>query len=503
MHRRACALLLLLSLPLCLPAQDLREFEKRVTEFTLGNGLHFIVLERHQAPVVSFHTCVNAGSVDDPKGKTGLAHMFEHMAFKGTEKIGTTNYPEEKKALDAVERIYDQLEAEQAKGARADPKKLSALEAETASAIEKAGSYVDPNAYPRIIEENGGVGLNAETGVDSTNYYYSLPANRIELWFLLESQRFLHPVFREFYKERDVVRMERRNRVESDPEGKLMEMLLATSFAAHPYREPTAGWASDIEHLRVEDARAFYAEHYVPANMTIGIAGDVRPAQVKRLADQYFSLLPSKPLPHPIFTVEPVQEGEKRVAVETPSQPFLAIVYKRPDQLEKDDPVFDVISGVLDAGRTGLLYQELVRDQRIALSAQCVATFPAGRYPNLFLVWVAPSSGHTVEENEAAVYGIIEGLKTQKVDAQTLARVKTKLRASVIRQLDNNSGMASELAFYYANYGDWRKLFTGLDEIDRITADDVQRVIRQYFTTSARAVAFTVPPAAPSQGGNQ
>ena len=143
-----------------------------------------------------------------------------------------------------------------------------------------------------------------------------------------------------------------------------------------------------------------------------------------------------------------------------------------------------------------------MRDQRIALSAQCVATFPAGRYPNLFLIWVAPSSGHTAEDNEAAVYGIIEGLKTQKVDAQTLARVKTKLRASVVRQLDNNSGMASQLTFYYANYGDWRKLFTGLDEIDRVTADDVQRVIRQYFTTSARTVAFTVPPPASSQGAN-
>ncbi len=503
MHRRVCALLLLASLPLCLPAQDVQEFEKRVTEFTLGNGLHFIVLERHQAPVVSFHTSVNAGSVDDPKGKTGLAHMFEHMAFKGTDKIGTKNYPEEKKALEAVDRIYDQLEAEQAKGPRADPGKLAALEAEAAAAIEKAGSYVDPNAYPRIIEENGGTGLNAETGVDSTNYYYSLPANRVELWFLLESQRFLHPVFREFYKERDVVRMERRNRVESDPEGKLMEMLLATSFAAHPYREPTAGWASDIEHLRVEDARAFFAEYYVPANITIGIAGDVRPAQVKRLADQYFSLLPSKPLPHPVFTVEPAQEGEKRVTVETPSQPFLAIVYKRPNQLEKDDPVFDVISGILDAGRTGLLYQELVRDKRIALSAQSTATFPAGRYPNLFLIWVAPSSGHTVEENETAVYGIIERLKAKKVDAQTLARVKTKVRASVIRQLASNEGMASELAFYHANYGTWRKLFTGLDEIDRVTADDVQRVIREYFTVSTRTVAFTVAPPAPSQGANQ
>jgi predicted Zn-dependent peptidase len=194
--------------------------------------------------------------------------------------------------------------------------------------------------------------------------------------------------------------------------------------------------------------------------------------------------------------VEPEQEGPKRVAVETPSQPFLAIVYKRPDQADKDDPVFDVINGVLDAGRTGLLYQELVRDKRIALSAVSTATFPAGQYPNLFLVWVTPSSGHTVEENEKAVYDIIERLKVQKVDDQTLARVKTKVRAGLIRQLDSNAGMASQLAFYHVNYGDWRKLFTGLEDINRVTADDVQRVVRQYFTESARTVASTVPPRA-------
>jgi predicted Zn-dependent peptidase len=477
---------LVLWLLVLLPAvrgQNLAEFEKRVTEFTLGNGLHFIVLERHEAPVVSFHTYVNAGSVDDPKGQTGLAHMFEHMAFKGTETIGSKNYAEEKKALEAVERLYGQHASEEALKA----------------AIDKANSYVDVNAYPRIIEENGGTDLNAQTGEDSTTYFYSLPANRIELWFLLESQRFLQPVFREFYKERDVVREERRMRVESNPEGKLVEMLLATAFSAHPYREPTAGWASDIEQLRVGDAQAFFRKYYVPANIAVGIAGDVNPAEARHLAEKYFGPLPSRPLPHPLRTVEPAQEGEKRVLVETPSQPFLSIVYKRPDQHDKDDPVFDVIAGILDSGRTGLLYEDQVRDRRIALSVQTDATFPGGKYPGLFLVFAVPSPGHTVEENEKAVYAVIERLKAAKVDRQTLARVKIKIRASVIRQLDNNPGMASELAFYYVNYGNWRKLFTGLDEINAVTADDVQRVVRQYFTGSARTVASTVAP----KGGAQ
>jgi predicted Zn-dependent peptidase len=475
-----CLLLFCLSV---IRGQNLAEFEKRVTEFTLSNGVHFIVLERHEAPVVSFHTYVNAGSVDDPKGETGLAHMFEHMAFKGTQTIGTKNYPEEKKALAEVERLLDR----------------HAPQAEVQAAIAKANSYVDVNAYPRIIEENGGTDLNAQTGEDSTSYFYSLPANRIELWFLLESQRFLDPVFREFYKERDVVREERRMRVESNPEGKLVEMLLATAFAAHPYREPTAGWASDIDQLRVGDAKAFFHEYYVPANLTIGIAGDVNPAEVRRLAEKYFGPLPARPLPPPLRTVEPAQDGEKRVVVETPSQPFLAIVYHRPDERDKDDPVFDVISGILDSGRTGLLYEDLVRDKRIALAAQTDATFPSGMYPSLFLIWVVPSPGHTVEENEKATEAVIERLKTEKVDAQTLARVKIKIRASVIRQLDNNPGMAEELAFYHVNYGNWRKLFTGLADINAVTADDVMRVARRFFVERARTVAWTAAP----KGGAQ
>jgi predicted Zn-dependent peptidase len=194
--RRTVAILALW--PCFLAGQSLKEFEKKVTEFTLPNGLHFIVCERHEAPVVSFHTYVNAGSVDDPSGRTGLAHMFEHMAFKGTATIGSLNWPAEKQAMQVIEQVYDRYDAERNKGHLADPAALKKLRAELTAAIEKANTFVDENLYPNIIEENGGVGMNASTGEDSTNYFYSLPSNRIELWFLLESSRFVRPVFREF-----------------------------------------------------------------------------------------------------------------------------------------------------------------------------------------------------------------------------------------------------------------------------------------------------------------
>ena len=496
---------LILLAPALLPAQSLKDFEKRVTEFTLGNGLHFIILERHEAPVVSFHSYVNAGSVDDPSGETGIAHMFEHMAFKGTETIGTKNWPAEKKAMDEVERIYDLVDSEKNKGLRADPKKLQALQDQLKAAMDKATEYVEENEYPRIIEQNGGVGMNAGTSEDSTNYFYNFPRNRLELWFLLESQRFYEPVFREFYKERDVVREERRMRIESSPQGKLVENLLATAFIAHPYRNSPAGWASDIENLRVPEAVRFYKKHYVPANITIAIAGDVDPKECKRLADKYFSIIPSGPAPGGPVTLEPEQQGEKRVQVESAAQPFMVIAFKRPNQNDKDDPVFDVLGDVLAGGRTGLLYKDLVRDKKIALGAAAQPTFPGGKYPDLFIFFLVPNSGHSIEENEKACYEIIERLKTQKVDEATLQRIRTKIRAGLIRKLDSNSGMAEEMTSYYVNYGDWRKLFTGIEEIDKVTADDVQRVAKQYLIPQTRTVVYTVPPAAPkaAAGGSE
>src|ERR1700730_7233798 len=494
---KSARLLVFLTLvPLLLAAQSLQDFEKRITEFTLPNGLHFIVFERHEAPVVSFHSYVNAGSVDDPGGQTGIAHMFEHMAFKGTETIGTKNYTLERQAMDEVEHIYDRYDAERNKGLKADAKKLEDLQQQLKAAMDKANSYVIPNAYPQLIEENGGVGMNAGTGEDATNYFYNFPRNRLELWFLLESQRFYDPVFREFYKERDVVREERRMRVESSPQGMLAEALLATAFAAHPYRNMPGGWASDIENFRLTEAVAFYKKYYVPSNITIGIAGDVDPKECRRLADKYFAILPPGPTPSGPRTVEPVQKGEKRVEVQSPAQPFMAIAYKRPDQLDKDDSVFDVLGEILAGERTGLLYKDLVRDKRIALGAFAQPSFPGGKYPNLFLFFLVPNQGHSVEENEKACYQIIERLKTDKVTDETLNRIKIKMPGDLMRRLDSNSGMADALTSYYANYGDWRKLFTSIDDINKVTADDVERVAKQYFTPGNRTVALTYQPPA-------
>ena len=470
-----------------LPAQSLSQFEKTVTEFTLPNGMHFIVVERHQAPVVSFNTYVNAGAVDDPRGKTGIAHMMEHMAFKGTETIGTKNWPLEKKALAEVDRAYDKMAAAK--------NKAEAEKAEQAFklAMDKADELRLESEYDKIVEQNGGVGLNAGTSEDATNYFYSFPANRTELWFLLESERFLRPVFREFYKERDVVREERRMRVESSAQGLLVEKLLMTTFDLHPYRISPGGLAEDIESFRMPEAFAFFRKHYVPSNITVGIAGDVDPKECRRLAEKYFGRLPAGPAPGAVKAVEPPQKSERRVSIEHKEQPILVMAYRRPNQLDKDDMALDVAAEVLAGGRTSLMYRELVRDSKVALAAGAQPSFPGEKYPNLFLIFVVPNMGKTVAESEKASLQLVERIKNE-IDPAALQRVKTKLRAGLIRRLDSNSGLASDLTAYHVAYGTWKRMFTDIEELDKVTADDVMRVARKYLVPEGRTVAWTVQP---------
>ena len=494
----------LLTVVLVLPAQDVKEFEKKVTEFTLVNGLHFILVERHEAPVVSFHTYVNAGSVYDPSGRTGIAHMFEHLAFKGTETIGTRNWAEEKKAMDAVEEVHDRLDAERNKGDKADQSRVETLQIQLKFAVDRAEKYVQPNEFRRILEENGGMELNAAASLDSAEYFCSLPSNRIELWFLMESNRFLRPVFRQFYKERDALLEEYRQQVESKPQGMLLQSLRSTAFVTHPYKNPTGGWPKDIANLRRADARAFLEKYYVPANMAIAIVGDVNVAEVRRMAERYFGPMQSKPLPPALHTQEPPQvEPMVAAVVDSPTQPMAAVAYKRPDQYDKDDAVFDVIQLILSNGRTGLLYKEMVEDKRLSATAQAVATFPDGRYPNLFVFFLAPSPGHTAEENEKGLDDLLARFKAEPVDEETLQRAKTQAKAGALRKLSGNSGLAKLLALYYASYGDWRKMFISLDQLGKVTAEDVGRVAQRYFVPANRTLAHTAPSRPPGAGGRQ
>src|SRR6202051_5210318 len=347
-------------------AQDVASFEKRITVKKLTNGLTIAICERAEAPVFSFFTMVDAGSTQDPMDKTGLAHMFEHMAFKGTDTIGTTDYAAEKAALEKVEVAYAAYIAERDKSVGRDEAKLKELEKAWKDAIAEADKYVVPNAFGKLVEQNGGEDMNAFTSYDETGYHYSLPENRLELWAHLESERFLHPVMREFYKERNVVIEERRMRVDSNPIGRLLEQFTTAAFQAHPYHRPTIGWISDLNTFSATDAKNFFNTYYVPSNMVVVVVGDVKASEAMPIVEKYFSRIPSRPKPDTATTTEPPQNSERTLVLHEQSQPLYLEGYHRPDYRSKDDQVYDAIADLMSNGRTSRLYRARVRDKQIA-----------------------------------------------------------------------------------------------------------------------------------------
>lgn len=469
-------------------AQDLADFERRTTVHRLDNGWTFVIVERPVAPVFTFATYARVGSAQEVPGITGLAHMFEHMAFKGTETIGTTDYPAEKAALAEMEAAY--LAYQEARLApRPDAAEVARLRAAFEAKQEAAGRYVVANEFDEVVERAGGVGMNAFTDADWTAYFYSLPANKTELFAYLESDRFANPVFREFYQERDVVQEERRLRTESSPLGKLVEQFLTVAFIAHPYGQPTVGYMSDLEAITMTDARAFFDTYYAPANLVTAIVGDVDAEALVPMLDAYFGRIPARPEPPAVRTVEPPQIAAKRVVVEDPAQPVYFEGYHRPALTHPDQAAYDAIDDILSNGRTSRLYRSLVRDRKIASQVASFSGFPGERYPTLWMVWAIPARGAGNAEIEAAVGEELARLTTEDVTEAELERFKTRTKATLLRSLRNNFGLADQIARHQALTGDWRDLFTYIGEVEAVTAADVRRVAAETFRPTNRTVA--------------
>jgi predicted Zn-dependent peptidase len=469
-------------------AQDVESFAKRITVKELPNGLTIVLCERPEAPVFSFFTLVDAGSAQDPMRATGLAHMFEHMAFKGTDKIGTTDYAAEKPALEKVEVAYAAYIAERDKTVGRDEVKLKQLEKAFEDAKDAAEKYVVSNEFGKIVEQNGGEGMNAFTNYDETAYHYSFPENRLELWAYLESERFLHPVLREFYKERNVVIEERRLRTDSNPFGRLLEQFIEAAFAAHPYHRPTIGWISDLNSFSATDAQKFFDKYYVPANMVVAAAGDVKAPEAMPILEKYFGRLPTSPQPDETTTTEPPQNSERKVVLKDQSQPIYIEGYHRPDYRSKDDAVFDAITDLMSEGRTSRLYRALVRDKKIASFSEGFTGYPGVKYPHLFAFLAVPLPGHTLKEMGDAIHAEIDRLKKEDISDEELKMIKTRAKANLIRGLADNEGLATQLATYQTRYGDWRELFRSVDRIEQVTKVDIRRVANQVFQDTNRTV---------------
>lgn len=500
---------LVCGMALTVHAQDLSSFEKRITTKVLPNGLTLIVCERPEAPVFSYFTFVDAGDANDPGGQSGLAHMFEHLAFKGTKDIGTTDYAAEKVALDKVEQAYAAYDTEYRKRVGRDEAKLKELHAAFEQAQAEAQKYVVPNQFTQIAEANGATGLNAQTSLDDTQYYWSMPINRLQLWAYMESDRIGNPVPREFYKERDVVMEERRMRVDSSPIGRMVEQFLATAYVAHPYHRPNVGWESELSQITATEAFAFHQKYYVPANIVIAVVGDVKAEEAMPVLEKYFGPIPAGPKPEEMTTVEPPQTSEKSVILKEPTQPLYLEGYHKPDYRDPDDAVYDAIQDIFSNGRTSRLYRSLVRDQQISAQAEGFSGFPGDKYPGLFAFFAVPNPDHTPAEMRTAIHKEIDKLKTTDVTDDELAMFKTRARADLLRGLGDNQGLAEQLATYQMRYGDWRELFNQLKRIDAVTKTDIRRVANKTFTDGNRTYAmveFEAPKNnAPqqSQGGAQ
>jgi predicted Zn-dependent peptidase len=463
---------------------------RQVTEFKLDNGMTFIVLERPRAPVASFLIHADVGGANEPDGQTGVAHYLEHLAFKGTPQIGTTDYKAEKPLLEKQDKLFAQIQAAKASGKTAE---VAKFQAEFDKVENEALQFVKRNEFGKIVEQAGGVGLNAATSTDATMYFYSLPANKLELWMSLESERFLEPVFREFYKEKQVILEERRMRTENSPIGQMVELFADKAFSVHPYRRPVIGYTQDIQNLSRSDVQKFFDTHYVPSNLTVAVVGDVKASEVKRLAQIYFGRYKAKPAAPRLQIVEPPQTQTKEVTLKLQTQPWYLEGYHRPAMNHPDNAIYDIIGSLLSDGRTSRLYKSLVVEKQLALAAQGFSGYPGEKYPNLMLFYAQTAPGRTVDEVAVALSKEIDRLKTEPVSAEELEQVKTQARAGLLRSLDSNMGMAFSLLDYQVKTGSWRNLFKQLDAIAKVGPTDIQRVAQTTFRPENKTIGKLLP----------
>lgn len=471
--------------------------------FELDNGMQVFVYPRPNAPVFCGMIYVNAGSAEENVNETGLAHLLEHMAFKGTPWVGTSNWEQERPILIEIEKVGEELTEETRKHAP-NAARVTALRKQLDELQQKAAQFTVPNEYDQIITRAGGTEVNASTSVDFTNYYMTLPSNQLELWAMMESQRMLFPSWREFYKERDVVAEERRMRYDDNPMGKIYEAFLAASFNAHAYRNPTIGWMSDIYNLTVKNTDKFYKEWYVPENFTAVLVGDVKAETVRPVMEKYFGSIPARKSPPLAVTKEPAQAGERRVKVLFDAEPQVMIGWHKPTFPDKDTYVIEVIQFLLTrTGRSSRLYERLVKKDGICQEVDAY-TAPGDKYPNLFALSMTTRAPHTTAEAERVALEEVERIKNEPISDQELEKIRNQIDAAFVKELETNRGFARQLGYYYLITKDPNILDTMRDEMKKVTPQDIQRVAQKYFTTENRTVVELVtnrkPSAIPSPG---
>lgn len=430
-------LLLLLSFILFVPISE-AGLKENVFETVLPNGLKVILLENHKAPLVTFQVWYRVGSRNEAWGKTGLSHMLEHMMFKGTEKIG-------------------------------------------------------PEEFSRIIQENGG-NDNAFTSHDYTAYFENLSADRVQVAIDLEADRMQNLVLREedFRTERMVVMEERRLRTEDNPQAVLIEQTMATAFEIHPYHWPIIGWMEDIARFTLEDLKTHYRTYYKPFNALLVVAGDFKKEELFPRIEKAFGSYPKGVAPNQEKDKDPTQIGERRILVKKEAQlPSLVMGYHVPNLREEDSYVLEVIATLLSGGKSSRLYQSLVREKRLVLSADADHSL-ISRDPNLFTLSADLLPGKEVAEVEKAFDQEIERLQRERVGDQELEKAKNQIEASFIFGQDSIFNQAMLLAHHEIAIS-WKAIDDYIPSIRKVTPEDIQRVAKKYLIQDNRTVGILIP----------
>ncbi len=471
-----------------------------VKERTLSNGMKLLMLERHHSPTIAGGWVVRVGSVNERPGITGIAHLFEHMMFKGTPAIGTKDAKRDAEIINEQEIVRDAMRLEESKmrlalrrgeindleKAENKTPKYRELEVKFNELIKNQREILVKNEFDRIYTTAGASGMNAFTSNDMTGYFITVPANKLEMWTWMESERLLRPVFREFYAERDVVFEERRMRTESTPLGKFQESLEALFWESHPYGWPVIGWPSDIPSISKAQADEFYSLYYAPQNITLVLVGDFKVEEAEGLCEKYFGRIPrgKKRIPE-VVTSEVAQKVEKRMNAEAEANPQVDILWHSPAAGHPDARALKVLAAVL-SGRSGRLHKSLVLDKELATTA--FAQQMSRKYAGMFNVGGESKDTKTPGDVENGIYDEINRLKSELVSDRELQKVKNNFAAMAVRRTSSNFHMLLQL-IQYEGVDSWKAINTEIPNILEVEAEDIQRVARKYLIKENRTVA--------------
>jgi predicted Zn-dependent peptidase len=471
-----------------------------VEELVLDNGMKVLFYRRTGDPVVACGWVAKVGSVNERPGITGISHLFEHMMFKGTRTIGTKDIEADlalMKEMDAtraeIRKEQEALEWKQRRGEIEDAsspnvrtERHAQLLEQYAKQLEREKELLEANEYDKIFQSQGSSGTNAGTSHDWTFYFVTLPSNKLNLWFWMESDRLREPVFRQFYSERDVVWEERRMRTDSTPTGKLDEQFEAMFWRASPYSWPVVGWPSDLDAITREDAEGYFDRNYSPNNLTGALVGDFDVEWAKALAQAYFGRLKRSPHePTAVRTFEPPQVGEQRLEAEAETKPTVTVRWPTVPYGHVDEAALSVLSDLLN-GTTGRLQRILVEERKICTSASAQAD--QRKYAGYFEVQGVAAPGHDTAEVEDAIHSLLSGLQEDLVGERELQKVKNGAAASNYRRLSSNFFVMVQLLLYDAAR-DWRDMETEIEKQLAVTPERVRDVAVKYFRPEARNVA--------------